>query len=124
MKDTKCNDFFVQLFETTKEKCHFTIYPTSIIEIKKLTELEKYVDDMKIKKDELTIIGIPESIFKKNIIKLKTIDVISHFSSAASLGKLGFEIINKQKKLYNFTKKYNFFNFDLNPIYARSAKTG
>ena len=122
-KDTKCNDFFVQLFQTTKEKCDFTICPTSKIEIKKLTELEKYINDMKIKKEELTVIGIPEPAFKKNIIKLKTIDLMSHFSSAASLGKLGFEIIKKQKKLNNFTKQHNFFNFDLNPIYAKSAKT-
>ena len=123
LKDTKCNDFFVQLFETTKEKCHFTICPTSKIEIKKLTELEKYVDDMKIKKEELTVIGIPEFIFKKNIIKLKTIDLMSHFSTAASLGKLGFEIKKKQMKLNSFTRQHNFFNFDLNPIYAKSAKT-
>ena len=121
--DTKCNDFFVQLYEIKKKKSHFTIYPKSEIEIKKLNELIDYADLMEINKKEVTIVGLPESIIKKSTFNMSVFGEKIQFPSAVNIGKIGFEISEIDKKLYDLQNQYNFFNFDLNPIYARAAKT-
>ena len=78
---------------------------------------------MEINKKEVTIVGLPESVIKKNTFNMSVFGKKIQFPSAVNIGKIGFEISEMDKKLYDLQNQYNFFNFDLNPIYARAAKT-
>ena len=93
----------------------------------KYEQLKNYCSKYKVS-IKICSINQPISMKKVNALKKSTFNMSVfgkkiQFPSAVNIGKIGFEISEIDKKLYDLQNQYNFFNFDLNPIYARAAKT-
>ena len=121
--DTGCNDYFGQLYSTDKNKYNLPIMPLSKIKILSIGDLNFFFNNYRIKKDEVAILGLSEIIAKKNSIDFNCLYDGYKFPSADNLGKMGCIIKNNFFKLKNNFSEFDFFNYDLYPIYARAPKT-
>lgn len=122
--DSKCNDFFTQLYSTKKNTYNLPILPISKITTLKIDEFDSFVESHSIEKKRVAIIGLPDEKINSNSFKLKCLKQQNHFPSAVDIGKLGY-IIQKSLSNNNFVinKNFKFFDIYLNPIYARSPNT-
>ena len=121
--DTRCNDYFAQLYSTDKNKYNLPIVPMSKIKILSIKDLKFFFEDYSIKKDEVTILGLSDIIAKTNEIDFNCLNVGYKFPSAEYIGRVGYIIKNSFFKLNNTFSEFDFFNYDLCPIYARAPKT-
>ena len=119
--DSKCNDFFTQLYSTKKNTFNLPILPISKIATLTIDEFDSFVESHSIEKKRVVIIGLPDEKINNNSFKLKCLRQQNYLPSAEDIGKLG-HIIQNRLSTYNsvINKKFEFYNIYLNPIYARS----
>ncbi len=121
--DTRCNDYFGQLYSTDENKYNLPIVPITKIKILSIKDLKPFFEDHSIQKDEVTILGLSDIVAKKNEIEFNCLNDGYQFPSAEYIGRIGYIIKNSYLKLNNSFSKFDFFNYDLSPIYARAPKT-